>query len=64
MLGLLYLRMENFHRAFELLGQAMTFDPENYKVVFCDIMVTEIFRIRNYPISLSVVCDKLVWIII
>jgi len=33
-LGLLYLRKNNFHRSFELLGQALTYDPEYYKVRF------------------------------
>ena len=31
-LGLMYLKKDNFHRAFELLGQVLTCDPENFKV--------------------------------
>ena len=31
-LGLLFLQNGEYHKAFELLGKALTYDPENYKV--------------------------------
>jgi len=32
-LGLLYLQEENYHKAFELLGKSLAYDPENYKAI-------------------------------